>query len=69
LEAEEGNEEPDHPDLIVEIYDCEKNFEFVRKVTLLKNKQLDKFNKESNSTSWMKKSQWATNGSQLILFT
>lgn len=63
LEAEDEADGPDHPDLVVEIYDCNKDFEFVRKVTLYKNKQLDKFKKESNSTSWLKRSQWATNGS------
>lgn len=67
-EAEEENDGPDLPDLVVEIYDCQKNFEFVRKVTLFKNKQLDKFRKDGNSISWLKKSNWAANGSQLILF-
>lgn len=68
-EAEEDNDGPGFPDLVVEIYDCNKSFEFVRKVTLFKNKQLDKYRKSSNSISWLKSTTWATNGSQLILFT
>jgi hypothetical protein len=68
-EAEEENEGPTYPDLVVEVYDPSKNFEFVREITLLKNKQNDKFKKEQNSESWLTHSTWATNGTYLILFT
>jgi hypothetical protein len=42
------------PSLVVESYDPSKNFAFVGEITLHKNKQQDKFKKESNSISWLK---------------
>lgn len=44
-EAEEDGDGPSFPDLVVEVYDPSKNFEYVKSVTLFKNKQLDKFKK------------------------
>lgn len=38
-------------------------------MTLFKNKQLDKFKKQSNTIEWLKSTTWATNGTYLILFT
>ena len=57
------------PKYVVEVYDPEKSFEFVRAITLYKNTHLEPFVKGSNEGNWVGKAQWATNGSILACFT
>lgn len=54
---------------MVEVYDPAKSFEFVRAVTLFKDKHFEPFVKEKNSEDWLRAAQWATNGSVLACFT
>jgi hypothetical protein len=55
--------------LVVEVYDPAKSFEFVKAVTLYKNKHFEPLVKEKNSEEWLQGTQWATNGTVLACFT
>jgi len=55
--------------LVVEVYDPAKSFEFVKSVILYKNKHFEPFVKDKNSEDWLRKTQWATNGTVLACFT
>lgn len=45
-EEKEDDEEEKIYKLVVEVYDPSKDYEFVREITLFKNKNNDPFNKE-----------------------
>jgi hypothetical protein len=55
--------------LVVEVYNPANSFEFVRAVTLYKDKHFEPFVKEKNSEDWLRAAQWATNGTVLACFT
>lgn len=53
--------------MVVEVYNPSSNFDFVRSITLYKNKQKDLFVKEHNSLEFIMKANWHTNGKYLSL--
>lgn len=52
---------------MVEVYNPNKNYEFVRSITLFKNQQKDLFVKSQNSIEFLMQSNWHTNGKYLII--
>jgi hypothetical protein len=73
-ERPDGEQAPDDEEeavikLVVEVYDPAKSFEFVKSVILYKNKHFEPFVKDKNSEEWLRKTQWATNGTVLACFT
>ena len=68
-QAPDDEEEQAVIKLVVEVYDPAKSFEFVKSVILYKNKHFEPFVKDKNSEDWLRRTQWATNGTVLACFT
>ena len=58
---------------MVEKYELEKDsllkFKFVKEVALKRKNTYRDFKKEKNTTEWLRKQQWATNGEYLACFS
>ena len=55
--------------MVLEAYDPENNFRFVKEVSLYKNVDEEPFIKQENSVAFLQKANFTTNGSVLVLQT